>query len=820
MADLTYNVDVNTTQAQSSLQKLQTTVSGTQAAFSKLNTVIGALAIGAAVRSAITYADAIQDIADATGLAIESITGFTRAVELNGGNADSARQAILRLNQSVGGAAEGSKAAQDAFLAVGVTLQDLATLSDQDLFDKTLKGLGAIADSSKRATVQNELYGKSLRGVNLPGVANQYGAATRASLAYADSIRQAAELQNKLDIAFGQFRLAVLKSLQPLAEFINQLEPAQIEKFVDALVKLGGLAAGIFALSRAVEGLAKVLAVAAGALALATVGAASLAKTGTILGSQWGYATRAFQSASGVLAKLGQVWITVSTLFTKRLPFIIGGFARLIPLIGGVIAVGLILRDTFESIFDQGPIDYFAGKLEGLITNYFPALADMINRAGKAMGMAPPPSQQTNPEKAKKDAEDAKKREEAQLKTRQETEKLNRAIEDGYAKQRKEIQAISGEFERQLKNTRESLQVEKDSIGVSEQQRQLNQVMGELRAREREEVEKLTKAMAALSEEELKRGFGQEYQAQIDAVTRLAEAEKARLEALTQGIATEKAAFEFRLFSRQQEYDLTDKLEALERERANLGLSEIEKKYKDIQNAADDSAKAAIRAEEARRGGVKLSQAEIDAYYERAREGNKELERQTGELYERSRQFSTGWGQAFRTFADDANNAAKQADQIFNTLTKGLEDIFVDFAKTGRLSFRSLINGIVEDLLRSQVRQLIAQTFSIMGSGGGGGGGRSGGLFGGALIPGYLANGGPALSNKPYIVGERGPELFVPNTSGTVVPNQNLGGGVTNVTYNISAVDAPSFQALVARDPGFIHAVAMQGSKNMPQSRR
>ena len=39
MADLTYNVDVNTTQAQNSLQKLQTTVSGTQAAFAKLNTV-------------------------------------------------------------------------------------------------------------------------------------------------------------------------------------------------------------------------------------------------------------------------------------------------------------------------------------------------------------------------------------------------------------------------------------------------------------------------------------------------------------------------------------------------------------------------------------------------------------------------------------------------------------------------------------------------------------------------------------------------------------------------------------------------------------
>jgi hypothetical protein len=41
----------------------------------------------------------------------------------------------------------------------------------------------------------------------------------------------------------------------------------------------------------------------------------------------------------------------------------------------------------------------------------------------------------------------------------------------------------------------------------------------------------------------------------------------------------------------------------------------------------------------------------------------------------------------------------------------------------------------------------------------------------------------------------------------------SFGGG--NVTYNISAVDAPSFQALIARDPSFIHAVAMQGAKGL-----
>lgn len=42
------------------------------------------------------------------------------------------------------------------------------------------------------------------------------------------------------------------------------------------------------------------------------------------------------------------------------------------------------------------------------------------------------------------------------------------------------------------------------------------------------------------------------------------------------------------------------------------------------------------------------------------------------------------------------------------------------------------------------------------------------------MLP-FLADGGPADSNKPYIVGERGPELFVPKNDGVVVPNHLIG---------------------------------------------
>lgn len=49
------------------------------------------------------------------------------------------------------------------------------------------------------------------------------------------------------------------------------------------------------------------------------------------------------------------------------------------------------------------------------------------------------------------------------------------------------------------------------------------------------------------------------------------------------------------------------------------------------------------------------------------------------------------------------------------------------------------------------------------------------------------ASGGPVTGNTPYMVGERGPELFVPNKSGSIVPNHQMGGGTVNITVQAGA---------------------------------
>lgn len=110
------------------------------------------------------------------------------------------------------------------------------------------------------------------------------------------------------------------------------------------------------------------------------------------------------------------------------------------------------------------------------------------------------------------------------------------------------------------------------------------------------------------------------------------------------------------------------------------------------------------------------------------------------------------------------------------TGAKSLGDVFSDVA-----------DQIINDLIRIAIQQAIIQPLAALLGGGGGGGGLGAvlGDFIGSAIFGR-ATGGPINAGQPYMVGERGPELVVPQQAGVVVPNHRLtapsaGGGTTQV---------------------------------------
>jgi len=144
------------------------------------------------------------------------------------------------------------------------------------------------------------------------------------------------------------------------------------------------------------------------------------------------------------------------------------------------------------------------------------------------------------------------------------------------------------------------------------------------------------------------------------------------------------------------------------------------------------------------------------------------------------------------------NMAQKAVSDTWGTISNAVDT----FVTTGKFKFSDFARQVVADLAKMIIK---AQLFKAIQA--------TLGLFG-FSIPG-LAAGGPAQANQPYIVGEKGPELFVPKNAGTVIPNNQLSQGATNAvatgavnapitnnynTYNINAVDAKSVAQLFAEN--------------------
>jgi phage-related minor tail protein len=64
----------------------------------------------------------------------------------------------------------------------------------------------------------------------------------------------------------------------------------------------------------------------------------------------------------------------------------------------------------------------------------------------------------------------------------------------------------------------------------------------------------------------------------------------------------------------------------------------------------------------------------------------------------------------------------------------------------------------------------------------------------GDIFGGFFANGGMPPMGKVSVVGENGPELFVPKSSGTIVPNNQIKQGNTQISVVINAKDIGSFR--------------------------
>lgn len=143
------------------------------------------------------------------------------------------------------------------------------------------------------------------------------------------------------------------------------------------------------------------------------------------------------------------------------------------------------------------------------------------------------------------------------------------------------------------------------------------------------------------------------------------------------------------------------------------------------------------------------------------------------------KKMSAGFGatEAIRKYGEEATNVASQIESVMTKAFKGAEDALVNFAMTGKLSFGDLAKSIMADMIRIQVRAAISGITNWLGNLASN---AISSFFGGGNVQTAAprANGGPVYGGSVYLVGERGPEIFTPASSGNIIPNHALGGAL------------------------------------------
>jgi len=177
--------------------------------------------------------------------------------------------------------------------------------------------------------------------------------------------------------------------------------------------------------------------------------------------------------------------------------------------------------------------------------------------------------------------------------------------------------------------------------------------------------------------------------------------------------------------------------------------------------------------------------------------------------------------EALEKFNLEIEESMQKTKQVFDSVWGNMSSAIDNFVKTGKLSFKSLARSIIQDLIAIQMKAqavaMLNMAFRFF-TGGAPTPYQPAAVLG---MPGYADGGSPAV-NQPSIVGENGPEIFIPKTAGTIVPNNKMGeiGGVTNVTNNyINAIDTKSFEERLLGSSNAIWAANQYANKSLAVNR-
>ena len=824
--DISINATDNASPALTRINNNLTTMQRNVAATSNVlntfrNVLLGLGAVGF-VTSTIAWADSLQDLSDATGIATEQILGLSKAIQQNGGNFEDAQRSIAIFVENIGEAKNGAEKTIESFQKVGVTLYDLRRLSEQDILAKTIQGLSKIGDVALRAKLQTELLGRGLRGVNILGVAEDFNAAVEESKQYSESIRRSAEIQDKLDQSITKLREAITPLLAVLADFaqmiMNNIET--VKNFVKVIAVVVAAFVSMTVIGRIGSAIIAVLtrmgAVIEGLQYFVLYLGARFGGLGRILAT----VTDKLIEWSIKLYELGQRIPGISDILAV-MTTIISGITGVV--VGGITAWklwGNSAEDSAKQANDA--VDALSKKT----FDYHRQLRELRNTpivSGEVV---------TAPEGHASVAEYFKKEREKRKAAAEEAKRQAQQAAEQIANQIRQIQDLTDSYKRQNDEIVASINNEIRYAQVSEDTAEILRLQNDIKSNSLNLIYDLQKqrvgAEAAVVAEidrqivAIKQSITIDQQRAGNALRNLQQMRNAQAELykviedtnrlLTKNEAMAQLQEELSLIGLYgNELEKQNQLMSINRDlRQQMAALSVQLLNLEIQRIS--LGEEAYNKERARI---------VQQMYDAQELANARTEAIQEEFQRRS-EIEQSYAEGIRNSMRDIAESFKPVNMAQEAITKGWDRIgsaIDEMVETGKTSFSDLARSIINDITKMILKMLVFKAIEA-------------GLN--AVFPGLgtavtaiggRANGGPVNKNTPYMVGERGPELFIPQNSGKIVSNNDLKNNSdstrqtpTNNIYNnyyINALDAKSVAQLFAENRKAIFGANKMAEREM-----
>lgn len=666
----------------------------------------GLLAIGAAFVAtsyqAIQFADQMDELATANGVATSTILELSQALSTSGGKVDDVGKLLSTLTNKIDEAATGSQKTRDKFKQLGISLDDLGRLSETDLLRKTIDGLTKIEDPITRNALKFDLLGKAVRSVDINALNDSFkklqGTMEGSDEAYAKiagSLDKLAILsqQIKMDLA-NDLSEPFEKAIEAADRFYQHLRNARLENI---------------------------------------------------------------RQQQAEQQKIAESAVSTGATWHQKL---FGGF----------------MGDAYKKANAGANTNKYVPFSDA--TEYKPNF-NVDNTLKRKIEQTP-----EQIAAAKKLADEYEKQKESLKKQSSELEIQIKSI----GLQQTGAEKLALEFEKGGKYAR--LKGTADEKSLMNKQRELD-----LATQQHERAKELVQQ--AIKKEEVERTASE---------SRAQEVAQMAIQRMEHDRSFERTVAEFDFAKERLELEKQMAGQADVKVNKALSLFDLEKEI--LRLKRDDKLVTEEQIEAYRRAAT--ARIEADEANTRAQHT-----------------FQAGWDKAYNNFAERTKDSASLGADAFNSMTRNMESALDTFVRTGKLSFKDFAASIIQDLLRIQLKAQATQLFSsLFGGFGGASSGTSGSLGTTDLMMsgiGFAADGG--YIDSPTIVGERGPELFIPKTAGTVIPNHSLSstmGQQPQIVYNgpyianMSTIDSKSFEQRIYQSSAAVWAANAYANKSMP----